>query len=105
MKKIKFMLEYQCSPIWVENEEGELLGNGLPCELATDYELSSLLDIIHKTFDDLYENNEVYFGYHGFSNKNEKEEFINQVNKAIDMLKRKAGNSYLIQIDLNEANL
>jgi len=104
MKTIKFMLEYDCSPIWVENEDGELIGNGLPSELATNYELAGLLEEIHETFDNLYENNDVYFGYHGFSNELKKRAFFTKVTKAVDLLKLKAENTYIIQVDVDEAN-
>ena len=102
MKKLKFLLEYHCSPIWVLNEDGSFIDNDLPSELKKHHDLDNLLEEIAKEFDDLYENNDIYFGYHGFQSESKKQIFFSKVNQAIKLLKRYVGNTYIIQVDVNE---
>ena len=104
VKKLRFLLEYHSSPIWVIDEDGSLIDNGLPNELKKHHNLDNLLEEIADEFDDLYENNDVYFGYHGFQNESEKKIFFAKVGQAIKLLRQYAGNSYSIQIDVNEAD-
>ena len=102
MKKLRFLLEYHSSPIWILGEDGSLIDNGLPNELKKFNNLDDLLEEIAEEFDNLYENNDEYFGYHGFDNESKKEEFFAKVNHAIKLLKQYAGNLYVIQIDVDE---
>ena len=105
MKKIRFSPEYHCSPIWVIDEKGGLLVNGLPSELEKEKDLADLLEEIAKEFDSLFENNEVFFGYKGFTDESAKQTFSYKVDKAIELLSSKAGKSYLIQVEINVQDL
>ncbi len=97
MKKIRFMLEYGCSPIWVYNNNS-LIGVGLPEDLS-DNELSALLDSISIEYDKLFINNSVEFTYKGFSCDIDEHLFDEKLRKAISLLKEKSKNQYLIEID------
>lgn len=44
MQKIKFMLEYNCIPIWLYDSEGNLIGPELPEELSNDHEFVALIN-------------------------------------------------------------
>ena len=102
MKKLKFMLEYQSVPIWLFNSKNEMIGPGIPNELSSDKEFVSLINDIQKEYDDLFENNDVYFGYHGFSNEADSKAFFTKVAGAIEILKHHLGNSYEIVVDVSE---
>ncbi|HWP79906.1 MAG TPA: hypothetical protein VN446_04630 [Candidatus Acidoferrum sp.] len=104
MKKLRFLLEYHSSPIWVIDENGNLIDNGLPSELKKYQNLEALLEEIAEEFDDLYENNDSYFGYQGFQNESAKHAFFCKVGQAIHLIKQYAGNSYAIQVDVDEAD-
>jgi hypothetical protein len=104
VNKIRFMLEYQCSPIWLENEGGELLGNELPDELSANSELNSLLREIQDEFDGLYENNDICFEYHGFSSAQQKKDFFSKVAEATEVLRKNIGSDCLLQVDVNPDN-
>ena len=104
MKKLRFLLEYHSSPIWVIDEDGSLIDNGLPNELRRYHNLDNLLEEIAKEFDDLYENNDVYFGYHGFQNESKKKIFFAKVDQAVKLIRQYAGSYYTIQVDVNETD-
>ncbi|MPM22891.1 hypothetical protein SDC9_69351 [bioreactor metagenome] len=102
MKKLRLLLEYHSSPIWVIDEDGSLLDNGLPNELKKHQDLDSLLEEIAEEYDSLYENSDAYFGYHGFQGESDKRIFFDKISQAINLIRMYAGNSYIIQVDINE---
>ncbi len=97
MKKIRFMLEYGCSPIWVY-DNNSLIGVGLPEDISDD-ELSVLLDSIAIEYDKLFINNSVEFTYKGFSSNIDEHLFEEKLKKAISLLKEKSKSRYIIEID------
>ncbi len=101
MKTLRFLLEYHCCPVWVLDEQGGLIGNGLPADMVSDKNLVNLINQIQEEYDNLFENTSTYFGYHGFENEFEKQLFFTKVNSAIDLLKQKVGNTYQIQVDVD----
>lgn len=102
MKKLKFMLDYQSTPIWLYNSKNEMIGPGIPDELANDKEFVALINEIQEDYDNLFENNDIYFGYHGFANELDSKAFFVKVTRAIEILKRRLENSYEIMIDVSE---
>lgn len=101
MKKITFMLEYGCIPIWVNSESGELLCVGLPEDLEKHTELAELLEEICNEHDELFINNFVEFSYRGFLTKEDEKRFDQKVFRAIDMLKEVAKGKYEIEVVYN----
>ena len=104
MKKIIFMPEYHCSPIWVYNENDELLDNYLPDDLNDESELTCLLKEIAREYDNLYENNEVVFEFRGFQDELSKRLFFDKVSRAIDLLVSEAGKRYEVEVKINETD-
>ena len=104
MNRIRFMLEYNSSPIWIY-QDNELLDNGLPEEFASDAELVALIAKITETFDSLFENTSISFEYKGFPNNLEKNKFVSMVEQGIILLKNKMGNKYDVVIDFNSSIL
>lgn len=43
MKKIKVQLEYRCFPIWLYDENGNLIDNDFPASLIGDPEIDPIL--------------------------------------------------------------
>lgn len=97
MKKIRFMLEYGCSPIWVLNDD-TLICVGLPEDLSQNQELKELLESISIEYDSLFINNSIEFSYKGFLNDESEKNFDNKVKKAIKLLREAAKNKYIIEI-------
>lgn len=97
MKKIKIILEYRCYPMWIYNENNEFIDNDLVEELKNDIEVESILMNIQKTYDKLYKDDDVSFEYEGFKDENEKRKFILEIQRAIDLIKLKLANKYIIE--------
>ena len=99
-KKIKFLLDYECSPIWVyENED--LIYNGLPAEFVNDDKFRNIVDKIQNVYETLFENTEISFVYKGFSNSKERKEFLIMVEQCITMLNEKAEKNYEVVVDFD----
>ncbi|MBP9477865.1 MAG: hypothetical protein KBF12_04530 [Sebaldella sp.] len=97
MKKIKIFLEYRCYPMWIYNENGELVDNNLLEELNGDNSISKNLKEIQESYDALFEDNDLNFEFKGFSSEVEKLSFLTKIDKTIELIKVKIGNNYTIE--------
>ena len=94
MKKLKLMLDYQCYPIWIYDEDGKFVDNELTGEIESDSELCNLLKDIMNHYDALFFSNNIEFSYKGFCNENEKKKFIYMLKQAYEMLLERLGDKY-----------
>ncbi|MCG3089824.1 hypothetical protein [Sporosarcina cyprini] len=101
MKKIKIFLEYKCFPMWVYNENDELVENDLVEELKNDAEIDNMFVEIQSIYDGLYEDDAINFEFKGFTNEIEKNEFILKIKNATTLVREKVGNKYIIEKKLN----
>lgn len=97
MNIIKIFLEYQCYPMWIYNEQGELIDNDLVEELKDDDEIDNMLLDIQNIYDSLFEDNAITFEFKGFSNEKEKKEFLKKIKNTVALIKEKLGDKYLIE--------
>lgn len=97
MKKLRLLLEYQCYPLWVYNEKGEIVLNDLPDELKAEIDIQNLLKDIQATYDSLFIDNKVEFRYKGFDNEVEENEFRGKLAKVVQLIGEKMGNIYKIE--------
>lgn len=100
METIKLFNDYGTYPIWIYNEQGELLDNDLPSELIDIEEAIILRDKITDEYMKLFINDEHEFKFIGFKSNEDKEKFINLTNKFETYLKEKVGDKYIIINDL-----
>ena len=100
METIKLFNDYGTYPIWIYNEQGELLDNDLPSELIDIEEAIILRDKITDEYMQLFINDEHEFKFIGFKSNEDKEKFINLTNKFETYLKEKVGDKYIIINDL-----
>ncbi len=105
MKKLKVMLEYKCFPIWLYDEDEQLLRNDLPDELQGDAEIDSLCVELQEEFDSLFQNNRKEFKYKGFLNTNGKALFLKKVNEIERILRERVGNEYRVINAIESKNL
>lgn len=75
MKKIRILLDYPCYPLWVYDEDGDLIDPMLPTELVGYAQIETLLDEIQQTYLSLFVNNKIEFRYVGFRTQEEENEF------------------------------
>jgi hypothetical protein len=97
MNIIKIFLEYQCYPMWIYNEQGELVDNDLAEELKGESEIDNMLLEIQNIYDNLFEDNTFNFEFKGFLNNNEERVFFEKLEDAITLIKEKLGHEYLIE--------
>ncbi|WP_099192867.1 hypothetical protein [Tepidibacter mesophilus] len=97
MKKIKIYLDYHCFPVWVYNDNGELIRNDLPKELSEDKEVDDAFVEIQNMYDDLFLDNSIEFKYIGFSSELDKQKYLKMIDNAVNLIKSKLGNSYNIE--------
>ena len=101
MKKIKMMMDYQCYPIWVYNERGELICNDLINELINEKEIEEMLNDIQNSYDNLFINNKIQFEYKGFYDEISKNEFLGKVSRVIQLIELKLGDEYVVENKVN----
>lgn len=68
-KKIRLLLEYGCYPVWLYDENGDVIDILLPKELRDDAELDAKLDNLQARYNALFINNAHEFMYVGFKSE------------------------------------
>lgn len=101
MKKIRIYLDYRCFPLWIYDDNGDLLDNDLPKELLEDKEVDDAFVEIQNVYDSLFLDNSTEFRYIGFSNISDKERFIKMIDEAVNLIVFKLGDSYVIEKEID----
>ena len=96
MKRIQISFEYQCCPVWVYDEAGYLLCNGLPDEMQSDESLGALCDELQDTYDALFVDDGKVFEYLGFASEEQRLRFEKQVAVLRERLAAACGDRYHI---------
>ncbi len=99
--KLRLLLEYRCYPVWLYDEDNNIVDTLLPEELRSDSALDSKFDNIQEKFDSLFIDNKKEFRYVGFKNEVEKQRFITECNEAIKELTLKTNGRYRIINDID----
>ena len=69
MNTVKLRLEYKCFPMWIHDEQGNLIDNDIVEEISDDNEIVNLLDNIQEEFNELYVDDGIEFSFKGFQNE------------------------------------
>lgn len=107
MLHIRLLFDYGCLPIWYYDDEGDedkVYTPEIPEEWASDTAFVKMWEDISEKYMSLFINNVHEFSYAGFSTPDEKQEFVDDVHRAIDMLMEKCGDKHVVKNDL-EADL
>ena len=97
MKVIKIKFEYGCFPVWIYNENDELVENDLPPNLIGDNDIDPKFVRIQEIYDSLYLDDGKEFKYIGFKDNENRENFFRELLFAIKLLKDKVSNEYIIE--------
>ena len=97
MKRIRISFEYQCCPVWVYDEAGSLLCNGLPDGMQADEALAALCDELQDTYDALFVDDGKVFEYLGFASEEQRLRFEKQVAVLREKLETACGDEYRIE--------
>jgi hypothetical protein len=99
IKKIRLILEYHCYPVWLYDENDDVIDTLLPDELRSDFELDAKFDDLQERYDALFINNSHEFSYVGFKNDDERNKYMEDWKTAINELKTKINGKYSIIVD------
>ncbi len=101
MNKLRVYLDYKCFPVWLYDSNGELISNDLPKELLEDNDIENLMLDIQDIYNSLFIDNPVEFKYIGFENEFSRLDFFMKVDKAMNLIKVKVGDLYIIEKELD----
>lgn len=95
MKTIKLSLEYGAYPLWVYDENGTLVLNGVIDEIKGSA-LEALLNELAIEFEQQFINTPLEFAYVGSMSVSEQEKFQKKIDRAYKELESALGTKYLI---------
>ena len=101
MQKLKIYLDYRCFPVWIYDDNDELINNDLPKELSGDKEIDNAFVEIQNIYDGLFLDTSTEFKYIGFKSELDKQKFLKIIEDAISLIKIKLGDSYIIEKKIN----
>lgn len=96
-KTIRIIFDYPCFPVWIYDENHELIDTALPDEIADNAELKALCGDIRARYNALFTDNGTEFGYNGFGHEGERERFYRDVGRMTDIISESAGGLYNIE--------
>lgn len=100
-KEVRLMLDYQCYPIWIYDENGNFINNDLIDEIEEDDNVIAMLEELQDIFDSLYLDNEDEFKYIGFVSKEDKRSFEERANQVYNKLCNLLSEKYIINNMIN----
>ena len=93
------MLDYKCYPVWLYDENDDIIDTLLPEELRNT-ELDAKFDDLQARYDALFINNKREFTFIGFSSAEEKSKFLFDWQNAFDELVGAVGSLYQISNEI-----
>ena len=100
---IRLMLEYNTYCVWLYDEDGFVIDNDNPPELADDEELTNAFMAVSDLYDSFFIDNDKEFRYVGCPDDETQEALKSLIDRAVEILTIKNNGKYNIQndIDLN----
>lgn len=105
LKKIRLLFDYGCYPVWLYDENGDVIDTLLPEELHDDIELDSKFDDLQARYDALFIDNAHEFSFIGFKSAEDRERFYSDWENTVNELVDKLNGKYPIQNDVNLDNI
>ena len=103
LSKLRILLEYHSCPVWLYDEDGDVIDTLLPEELRADHELDQKFDDLQARYDTLFIDTAREFFFVGFNTDAEKELFLRDMDAAITELTIKVDGRYPIINDIHLA--
>lgn len=100
IKRIRVMLDYGCYPVWLYDEEDDIIDTALPEELRSNTELDAKFDELQARYEALFINNEKEFSFKGFTSTEEKQKFLQDWQAAFDELAAALNGKYPISNEI-----
>ena len=100
-KEIRLMLDYQCYPIWIYDEQVNFIDNSFIDEIEKDNDMLYMLNELQDKFDSLYLNTKEEFKYIGFTSEIERKNFEKHVEKVYKGLCELLNGKYIVKNMVN----
>ena len=100
VKKIRLLLEYNTYPIWLYNEDDEVVDNDNPPEWDDDQRLTEMFMAVSDLYDTFFIDNNREFTFVGCPNIETREKLISLIESAVSYLIDKNQAKYTIQNDI-----
>ena len=97
IRKIRLMLEYNTYCVWLYNENNEIIDNDNPPEWDDDKELTDAFMAVSDLYDTFFIDNEQEFKYVGCPDEETRQELIDLIDKAVEIITIKNNGKYEIQ--------
>ena len=102
IKKIRLLLEYGTYPIWLYNENDEIIDNVPPPEWENDKELDELTTNLIDNYEKGFINTPKIFEYIGFKSEKEKSTIRALADKIAKLVEQKNNGKYIIVNDFQQ---
>ncbi len=103
IKTLRLLLDYGCYPVWLYDENDDLIDTLLPDELRNDHSLDAKFIDLQDRYEALFISDEHVFDYVGFKTEAEKAAFLSDWREAVDELTEKAKGKYEIVDDIGKS--
>lgn len=105
VKRIRLLLDYGCYPVWLYDENNDVIDTLLPEELRSDVELDRKFDDLQARYEALFNNDAHEFSYIGFKTDADREIFFRDWELAAAELKERLQGKYPISDDVALAGI
>lgn len=102
MRTLVLRLEYGCFPLWIYNDNGELISNDMVPEIQDYVEIENELMNIQSEYDKHFINNEVEFKYNKMDEGQDKVCYLKKVEELFTKLKEILQDKYFLKNCINE---
>ena len=99
-KRIRIILEYNCYPVWLYDDDGGVIATRLPDELRDDVELDAKFRDLQARYRALFINDEHEFSFVGFQSESEYEKFCSDWNNTVTEFIAKLNGKHVMQVDI-----
>ena len=86
LKRIRVMLDYGCYPVWLYDQNDDVIDTLLPEEIRSNTELDAKFDDLEVRYEALFINDGKEFSFRGFASEEEKQRFFRDWQIAFDEL-------------------
>ena len=101
IKKIRLLMEYNTYPIWLYDEDDEIIDNDNPPEWDDDQQLTDAFMAISDLYDTFFIDNKNEFRYVGCPDDETRKKLLSLISTAVEIIKKKTNGKYIIQNDIH----
>ena len=100
ISKIRLLLEYKTYPIWLYDEDGDVIDNDNPPEWDEDQRLTDAFMAVSDFYDTFFIDTKHEFRFVGSSDSADEAKLKSLVDRALEILYAKNNGKYIIQNDI-----